>query len=79
MPHLAVASLLSKFRHRASITQAVNSLGVRRARYHSLTKTHLHYLTTAAPINFTRVADWLSGYPPETIHISPFVKLAIQT
>lgn len=61
-----------------TISQAVNSQGVRRARYHGLARTHLQHLATAAAINFARVADWLSGHKPETTRITPFVALASQ-
>ena len=62
-----------------TVSQAVNSLGVRYARYQGLAKTHLQNLATSAAINFTRVSDWLSGNRPETTRISPFVKLALQS
>jgi len=62
-----------------TVSQAVNSLGVRYARYHGLAKTHLQNLATSAAINFTRVSDWLSGNRPETTRVSPFVELALQT
>jgi hypothetical protein len=62
-----------------TVSQATNSLGVRYARYRGLAKTHMQNLATSAAINFTRVADWLSGYRPETNRVSPFVELALQT
>lgn len=62
-----------------TVSQAVNAFGVRYARYYGLAKTHLQNLATAAAINFTRVADWLSGRRPETTRVSPFVALALQT
>jgi transposase len=62
-----------------TVSQAVNSFGVRYTRYHGLAKTHLQNLATSAAINFTRVADWLSGYRPETTRVSPLVALARQT
>lgn len=61
-----------------TISQAVNSQEVRRARYRGLARTHLQHLATAAAINYTRAADWLSGRKPETTRIAPFVALACQ-
>jgi len=62
-----------------TISQAVHSFGMRYARYHGLAKTHLQNLATSAAINFSRVADWLSGDRPESTRISPFVELALFT
>jgi transposase len=62
-----------------TVSQAVNSLGVRYTRYHGLAKTHLQNLATSAAINFTRIADWLSGHRPETTRVSPLVALAVQS
>lgn len=61
-----------------TISQAVNSQEVRRARYRGLDRTHLQHLATATAINYTRTADWLSGHKPETTRIAPFVALASQ-
>ncbi len=61
-----------------TISQAINSQGARRARYRGLARMHLQHLATAAAINFTRVADWLSGRRPETTRITPFLALASQ-
>ena len=62
-----------------TVSQAVNAFGVRRARYRGLERTHLQHLATAAAINFTRAADWLSGLRPETTRIEPFAALALST
>jgi transposase len=61
-----------------TVSQAVRGMGIRRSRYRGLTRTHLQHAATAAAINLTRVADWLSGKRPKTAHCSPFAKLAMQ-
>lgn len=47
-------------------------------RYRGLARTHLQHVATAAAINLTRVADWLSGKWPKSSHCSPFATLAMQ-
>lgn len=59
-----------------TISQAINSHGVRRARYRGLARTHLQHLVAAAAINLNRVADWLYGNRPEETRVTPFVALA---
>lgn len=58
-----------------TISQAVNGLGVRSARYQGLVRTHLQHLATAAAINLRRTADWLMGDRPELTRTSPFAAL----
>lgn len=62
-----------------TISRAVNSQGIRRARYRGLDRTHFQHLATAAAINFARIADWLLGGRPDTTRISHFRSLALQT
>jgi transposase len=62
-----------------TISQAVNVMGIRCARYRGMAKTHLQNLATAAAINLVRVANWMMGHQPETTRISPFTALALQT
>ena len=62
-----------------TISQAVNRMDIRFARYRGLAKTHLQNLATAAAINLARVADWLMGLRPEPSRLSPFAALALQT
>ena len=59
-----------------TMSQAVNKLGIRRARYWGLRKTHLQHIATAAAINLQRVAAWLCGDRPGTTRTSPFAALA---
>ena len=59
-----------------TISQAINSHGVRRARYRGLARTHLQHLAAAAAINLSRAADWLFGHRPETTRVTPFIALA---
>ncbi len=46
-----------------TFSQGVRSLGLRRARYRGLRKTHLQQVATAAAINVGRMARWLGGVP----------------
>ncbi|MGI4797250.1 MAG: IS1182 family transposase, partial [Janthinobacterium lividum] len=46
-----------------TISQSVNSFGLRRARYRGLAKTGLQSVATAAAINLDRLAAWLAGRP----------------
>lgn len=61
-----------------TVSQAVRGMGIRRSRYRGLARTHLQHVATAAAINLTRVADWLSGKRPKSSHCSPFATLAMQ-
>lgn len=55
------------YRHRAgiegTISQGVRSLGLRRARYRGLAKTHLQHTATAAALNLGRLANWFNDVP----------------
>jgi transposase len=59
-----------------TISQAAYTLGMRRARYIGLAKTHLQHLATAAAINLARVMAWLAGTPRSQTRRSPFAALA---
>ena len=58
-----------------TISQAVRTCEMRRARYIGLAKTHLQHLLTAMAINITRVAHWLAGETPAQTRSSAFVRL----
>jgi transposase len=58
-----------------TISQAVRSSGLRRARYVGLAKTHLQNILTAAAINIVRIVNWLAGVPLAKTRRSPFTKL----
>ena len=60
-----------------AISQAVHARRMRRTRYVGLAKTRLQHLATAAGINLTRVADWLSDRPRDRTHVPAFVALAL--
>jgi len=60
-----------------TISLAVNAMGIRRARYRGLVRTHLQHLATAAAINLQRIADWMMGTRPEAARISPFAALIL--
>ena len=59
-----------------TLSQAVNTLDLRRARYLGLAKTHLQHILTAAALNLLRVANWLQGVPRAQTRQSHFAALA---
>ncbi len=59
-----------------SISHAAFTLGLRRARYRGLAKTHLQHVATAAAINLGRVMRWLADTPRSKTRKSRFAKLA---
>ena len=69
-----------RYRLRAGVegtfSQATRTAGLRRARYWGLARTHLQHLATAAAINLSRIARWLSGKRPVTTRPSPFAAFA---
>jgi transposase len=58
------------------VSQAAYTLGLRRARYRGLEKTHLQNVATATAINLRRAAAWLLGKPTATTRITRFAALA---
>ena len=58
------------------ISQAAYTLGMRRARYRGLAKTHLQNVATATAINLRRAVAWLLGKPTATTRITRFAALA---
>jgi transposase len=58
------------------ISQAAYTLGLRRARYRGLAKTHLQNVATATAINLRRAVAWLQGTPTATTRITRFAALA---
>jgi transposase len=59
-----------------TISQATDTLAMRRSRYRGLRKTHFQHLVTAAVINVQRVLAWLAGVPRSTTRRSHFAALA---
>ena len=59
-----------------TISQGVRVLGLRRARYIGLAKTHLQHLATAAALNARRIAAWTTGQPRAKTRVSHFAALA---
>ena len=58
-----------------SLSQAVRSSGMRRARYVGLAKTHLQNVLTAVATNAVRIANWMADLPLEKTRRSAFAKL----
>jgi transposase len=59
-----------------TISQAVRGMGVRRARYDGLQKTHLQHLLTAVAINVVRIDAILTQVSRGTTRLSHFMRLA---
>jgi transposase len=59
-----------------TISQAVRSFGLRRARYRGLAKTTLQSVATAAALNLDRLAAWFAHRPLAPTRISRFKALA---
>jgi transposase len=59
-----------------TISQGVRAFGLRKARYCSLTKTHLQHVATAAAINLERLVAWFDDVPRGQTRISRFAALA---
>jgi transposase len=59
----------------ATINQATNTLGARRARYRGQPKTHLQHQLTAAALNLTRIDNWLTDTPIATTRTSRLAAL----
>jgi transposase len=58
-----------------TISQAVRSFGLRRARYRGQAKAHLQHVATAAAMNLSRAWDWLVGVPRAATRKSRFARL----
>ena len=63
----------------ATMSWAVRSFGLRRARYTGLPKVQLQHLVTAAALNLVRPTRWIIGLPIATARHSPFAHLTSQT
>ena len=59
-----------------TLSQAVNTFGLRCSRYIGLAKTHLQMVATATAINLHRLFDWWEQKPRAKTRISPFAQLA---
>ena len=60
-----------------TVSQAVHALGLRRARYRGLAKTHVQAVATAAAaLNVARLGAWLAGRPLAPTRTSHFARLA---
>ncbi len=58
-----------------TLSQAVRTMHLRRARSIGLAKVHLQHVLTAAALNLVRVAAWLVGAPLARTRQSAFVRL----
>ncbi len=92
-PHAAQEALLARrkaqetplFRQRyatragieATLSQGVRGMGLRRARYDGLHKTHLQHILTAVAINLVRIDAVLTQTPRGKTHRSNFARLAV--
>jgi len=60
-----------------SISHAVRTTGLRRARYIGLAKTSLQHILSAAALNLYRITDWLAQCPLALTRTSAFSRLAL--
>ena len=60
-----------------TISEGAFALGMRRARYRGLAKTHLQHIATAAAMNLKRALAWLDGVPRSGTRVSHFARLAV--
>jgi transposase len=60
----------------ATHSQGVRRMGLRRARYDGLPKTHLQHVLTAVAINLVRIDAWLLGQSAGATYQSPLALLA---
>ncbi len=58
-----------------TISQAVRTCGLRRARYVGHARTHLQHVLTAVALNVVRLAHWFAGHPRSRTKPTPFVAL----
>jgi len=58
-----------------TLSQGVRGMGLRRARYDGLPKTHLQHVLTAVAINLVRIDAVLTGTPRGKTRVSPFARL----
>jgi len=59
-----------------TLSQGVRRMGLRRARYDGLQKTHLQHVLTAVAINLVRIDAVLTGIPRGQTRHPPFASLA---
>ena len=59
-----------------TLSQGVRRMGLRRARYDGLQKTHLQHVPTVAAINLVRIDAILTGIPRGRTRQSSFASLA---
>jgi transposase len=59
----------------ATMSWAVRSFGLRRARYVGLAKVRLQHIATAAALNLIRLTRWSMGAPIASTRASPFARL----
>jgi transposase len=58
-----------------TLSQAVRAMGLRRAKYDGLYKTHLQHILTAVALNLVRIDAVLTGTPGGQTRLPPFARL----
>ncbi|MBA2678745.1 MAG: transposase [Ktedonobacteraceae bacterium] len=61
-----------------TLSQAIRSFDVRRARYLGLAKVHLQQVFTATALNVSRISTWLDSIPRTQTRRAAFVRLVKQ-
>src|SRR3954467_1896997 len=60
-----------------TLSEGIRGFGLRRCRYIGLAKAHLQHVITAAAMNLSRLASWLSEAPRAKTRTSRFARLAL--
>jgi transposase len=60
-----------------TVSEGVRGYGLRRSRYIGQAKAHLQHVATAAAMNLSRLAAWLSEVPRAKTRVSRFARLAL--
>ena len=60
-----------------TLPEGVRGFDLRRCRYVGLAKVHLQHVITAAAMNLSRLASWLSEAPRAKTRTSRFARLAL--
>jgi Transposase DDE domain len=58
-----------------TLSQGVRGMGLRRASYDGLSKTHLQHVLTAVAINLVHIEAVLTGTPRGKTRAAPFARL----
>lgn len=78
-PQAAHEALLARRQEQGTLSQAVRVMGLRRARYVGLPRTHLQHILTAVALNLVRIDAVLTQTPREPTRHAALARLAAHT